>query len=137
MRTMYIAYERTYTDCEGRNSEWTERAKCETIENAREVVKTFGKPEDCGMYTGDWKITAKTMDEESFSITENMVESFDWWKEVGQREHAERMIKAYTKDMEMIENSKKNCKTEKGIERKNKEIERYKTIIERYKKMLA
>lgn len=127
MRTMYFTEERFYTDCEGRSSEYRAIGQYDTIEEAK--AKTADVKKNCGYDTGDWRIVAKTLDETTFTVTEEVVESYDWWEMVGRYNHAEKMAKYYAEDIEKLENSKKNCKTEKGLNRKNAEIERYKNKL--------
>lgn len=133
---MYIIEERIYTDCEGYNTKWeTTEGKFNTIKEAEEkamatITKGF-------VNTGDWKIVARTIDEATFTVTEETVKTFVWWEEIGKFESAKKTIENFTKRINEIEASKKNCRTEKGIARKQKEIDEYKEDIEWAKKVLA
>ena len=80
--------------------------------------------------TGSYRIVAITMDEETFSYTEEEVFVYDYYKEVTRWEVANENI-AYAKSrIEEIEASKKRVKTEKGMALKNAEIARLRERIE-------
>ena len=126
MKTMFKVEERVYTDCEGRNSEWTvSNQYVATIEEAQAIADEIKADM---VHSGDYKIIATTIDEETFSVTDEVVKEFDMFKATA-KERAKERIAGYQKKIEEIEASKKNCKTEKGIARKNKEIEDYKRYI--------
>lgn len=122
MKTMFKVEERVYTDCEGRNSEWTTSNRyVATVEEAQAIADEIKADM---VHSGDYKIIATTIDEATFSVTDEVVKEFNMFKA-----KAKERIAGYQKKIEEIEASKKNCKTEKGIARKDKEIEDYKRYI--------
>jgi len=135
MRTMYFAYEESYADPEGYHTEFENRGKFDTFEEAKKATENFHG--HGGWYTGDWKIVAKTMDEATFTFKEETVEEFDWYEEVGKKEYAKEKIERWTKKIAEIEESKKRCRTENGIVKKDKEIVKYKEWIEKEKVKIA
>lgn len=90
MKTMYRTEERIYTDCEGRYTGWVDRTGYVTFEEAKEATAKIVKR--TGYDTGDWRIVARTIDEEAFTVTDEVVAEFDWWKEVGRKEHLKQAV---------------------------------------------
>ena len=136
MKTMYIIKKKTYTDCEGRYSRWeTVKGLFDTAKEAEKTARDTITPGFTS--TGDWKVVARTIDENTFTVTEKTIKTFIWWEEVGKFEDAKRTIKDFTEKINNIEASKKRCRTEKGIALKQKEIDQYAEWIKRAKKVLA
>ena len=124
---MFKVEERIYTDCEGRNSKWTASEFVATIAEAEAIAETITAEFPC---TGDYRIIATTMDEATFTITEEVVKTFNYWKEVKRVEEAKRTIATYEAKIEEAEEAKKRCRTEAGIAKKDKEIAQYRARIE-------
>lgn len=129
MRTMYRVEKRVYTDCEGRSWDYKQSGKyVNTVEEATEYAKANAERKS-NYDTGDYRIVERTIDEEAFTVVENIVAQYDWWAEIGRYEYAEEQIARYTQRIAEVEASKVRCKTEKGIARKDKEIAQYKEWI--------
>ena len=79
-------------------------------------------------------VIEKTIDETTFTVIENEV--YDYYKEVQAKENAKKRITEIEKIIAEIEKTKANCKTERGIARKDKEITEYKTIIDNLNKII-
>ena len=79
-------------------------------------------------------VIEKTIDETTFTVIENEV--YDYYKEVQAKENAKKRITEIKKIIAEIEKTKTNCKTERGIARKDKEITEYKTIIDNLNKII-
>lgn len=131
MKTMYKAY--GYT-CDGYTSTPYELTNgyVATYEEAKKATLNV---HHTGWDTGDWRITATTMDEETFTITTETVEDYDWYEEVGRWMHYEHMIKVYADELKKAEAI--NPKTEKGEARKQKKIEEAKKNLAEYEERLA
>lgn len=135
MKTMYRVEANRYTDCEGRHTNWEQmNGYVATIEEAKAMAKNITKSY---VNTGDWRVVARTMDEETFTVVDEVVESFDYYKEVYRYEQAKKMVAIYAEKIAEIEASKKRCRTEKGIERKENEIAQYKKWMEKEEKIIA
>ena len=136
MRTMYRVETRVYTDCECRYSEWTQvQGYVDTEAEAQAIADTVKRTD--AWHTGDWCIIARTMDEQTFTVVDNTVASFDYYKEVQRYIYAEEQVERYTKHIEEVEASKVRCKTERGIERKDKEIAQYREWLAQAQAVLA
>ena len=86
---MYRVEERVYTDCEGKYSDWEKGyGYVATIEEAKAIAATIKRTSNWD--TGDWRIIARTMDEEAFTVEDIIVENYDWWKEVGRYDNARK-----------------------------------------------
>ena len=79
-------------------------------------------------------VIEKTIDETTFTVIENEV--YDYYKEVQAKENAKKRITEIEKIIAEIEKTKTNCKTERGIARKDKEITEYKAIIDNLNKII-
>ena len=79
-------------------------------------------------------VIEKTIDETTFTVIENEV--YDYYKEVQAKENAKKRITEIEKIIAEIEKTKANCKTERGIARKDKEITEYKAIIDNLNKVI-
>ena len=79
-------------------------------------------------------VIEKTIDETTFTVIENEV--YDYYKEVQAKENAKKRITEIAKIIAEIEKTKTNCKTERGIARKDKEITEYKAIIDNLNKVI-
>lgn len=126
MRTMYRADVEIYKDCEGRHTDWEKRGFFETPEDAVKAV--------CGTtrgYTtsGDYRIVEVTMDEATFTITENVIIRYDYYNEVTRWERAKQDL-AHA-EAELTIANKINAKTEAGIARKEKAIAKWTAEIEK------
>jgi hypothetical protein len=133
MKTMFKVEERVYTDCEGRNSEWTvSNQYVETVKEAQAIADTIKADM---IHSGDYKIIATTIDEATFTIVNEVIRVFDAYKEAF-KENMKGRIAEYEKKIEELEVSKKRCRTEKGIAKKDKEIENYKMYIENINKRI-
>lgn len=137
MKTMYRVEERVYTDCEGKYSDWATKSNgyVATVEEAEAIAATVKK--ENGWDTGDWRIVARTINEETFTVEESIVESFSWWEEIGCYEHAKKNVERYTKAIAELEASKARCKTANGIARKEKEIAWNKEMLAMYERTIA
>lgn len=137
MKTMFKVEERVYTDCEGKYSDWTTKSNgyVATLEEAKAIAATIKK--NSGWDTGDWRIVARTLNEEAFTVEENIVESFNWWEEIGYRENARKNVERYTRIIAELEASKARCKTANGVARKEKEIAWNKELLAKAEAALA
>lgn len=126
MKTMFKVEEKVYTDCEGRNVKWIASDYIATVEEAEakasEVSNQFP-------HTGSYRIIATTMDEATFTIKDETIKDFDYWREVKRVEEAKKWIAIYTEKIAELEASKTRCKTEKGIAKREKEIAEYRKMI--------
>lgn len=127
MKTMFKVETRVYTDCEGRNSEWKSSEFVATMAEAEAIASQTSHefPE-----SGDYRIVAMTMDEATFTFTEEILKNFDYWREVERPQEARKNIERYRKEIEKLEASKARCKTELGIAKKEKDIITYLRWIE-------
>lgn len=137
MTTKYRVEERVYTDCEGKYSDWATKSNgyVDTVEEAETIAATIKK--NSGWDTGDWRIVARTLNEETFTVEESIVESFNWWEAVGHRENAKKNVERYTRIIAELEASKARCKTANGIARKEKEIAWNKELLATYERTIA
>lgn len=79
MTTKYLLKENWYNDCEGRRASFRTINTFDTLEDAIEASKKISKKPRFP-FEGSWKIVAKTIDEESFTVTEQDTEYyFDTW----------------------------------------------------------
>lgn len=132
---MYIVSKEIYDDMEGRRIAYREIGKFETMAEAKTYANTK-ITKNKGLNTGNWKIIARTIDEIAFSVTDKQMEYFDWYKNVGRIEDAKKDIVRFTEEINKLELSKANCKTETGIARKDKEIAWYKKYLANAEKIL-
>lgn len=135
MKTMYRIDEHRYIDMErGLGTRWemgkTYYDTAAEAEANHIVKKSY-------VSDGSYKVVERTMDEATFTITETVVKHFDYWKEVAQKEVAQRRIKAGRERLARLEANLKNAKTELGLARKLKEIENQKAEVEEWEKVLA
>jgi hypothetical protein len=126
MRTMYRADVEIYKDCEGRHTDWEKRGFYETPEEAVKAV--------CGVtrgYTtsGDYRIVAVTMDEATFTITENVVIRYDYYKEVTRWARANKDLARA--EEELAKANKMKPKTETGAARKEKAVAKWTAEVEK------
>lgn len=137
MKTMYKVEERVYADCEGKSTKWEVRSNgyVATLEEAKAIAETIKKVTPLDL--GDWRITARTMDEATFTVEDAIVEAYDWWKEVGRYEEAKEKVALYTELVEKLEASKANCKTARGLAIKEKMIAQRKQMLARAEATLA
>ena len=126
MRTMFRADVEIYKDCEGRHTDWEKRGFYETPEEAVKAV--------CGTthgYTtsGDYRIVEVTMDEATFTITENVIIRYDYYKEVTRWAWANKDLEHAKAELTIA--TKINAKSETGIARKEKAIAKWTAEIEK------
>lgn len=129
MKTMYRVEERIITNL--RSNSWEYRQKGEyvnTIEEATEYAKTNVVKKN-NYDTGDYKIIERTIDEKTFTVVENIVIQYEWWKEVKRYEIAEKNIVECSQRIAEIEASKVNCNTDASITEKDKKIAQYKEWV--------
>lgn len=111
---------KVYTDAEGRYTKFENCTMFENIEDARAYAKEkIENTKETMFTTNEYRIVKVTMDEETFTMTEEVVEDNKTVKAIAR---AKADIERYNEEIARIEESKKRCKTEKGIEKKNKEI---------------
>lgn len=119
MKIMYKAFYTTGNEYKDDVHELT--AFLPTMEQAEEAVKAVKHDDKCGYgMTGDWWINKYTMDEETFTYTEEEVANFDWYCEIGCKIHYAKMIEIYKGEVEKAKNIK--AKTEKGEKVKQSKI---------------
>ena len=135
MRTMFRADVEIYKDCEGRHTDWENRGMFETPEDAEKAVCSVTH----GYCTsGDYRIVKVTMDETTFTVTEEVVKRYDYFDEVTRWAWANRDLARA--EEELAKANKVNPKTETGMARKEKavakwtaEIEKINTKMERWR----
>lgn len=117
--------------CEGRGSNWnTGVGYYNTYEEVLEEAKAYKK----GMaLTGNWNIVKRTIDEESFTVEDVLVKSFNWWKEVGAIKYADEEIARLREKIAKLEDSKKRVRSATGLVKKDSEIIHCLAEIERLK----
>lgn len=117
--------------CEGRGSDWrTGTEYHSTYEDALEKAETYKK----GMaLTGNWKIVKRTIDEVAFMVEDITVKEFNWWKEIGAIEYANREIARLRDKITKLEESKKRVRSATGLVKKDSEIIHCLAEIERLK----
>ena len=130
MRTMYRAEIGT-CDMEGRNEKWANKGLFNTAEEAENAVKGA---ENRGFTTGDYRVMKCTMDEATFTLTEEEVIRFNHWKEIGRYENAEKVIKYLTEELEKAK--AKKPRTEIGEINKAKEIAKWEARIDDYRRKI-
>lgn len=135
MKTMYRIEEHRYTEMErGLGTNWVMvNNYYNTVEEAEHnvtVKKDYAS-------NGSWRIVARTIDEENFTVTEEVIKTFDYWKEVEWKAVIERNIATHTERIAKVEASKKNARTEIGLARKEKEIAWHKAELVRWENELA
>jgi hypothetical protein len=123
---MYRADVEIYKDCEGRDTDWEKRGFYETTEEAVKAV--------CGVtrgYTtsGDYRIVAVTMDEATFTITENVIIRYDYYKEVTRWAWANKDLARA--EEELAKANKMKPKTETGAARKEKAVAKWTAEVEK------
>jgi hypothetical protein len=128
MKTMFRAEVETFKDCEGRYTEWTNKGMFETPEEAEKAV--------CGVTlgyatSGDYRVVKVTMDETTFTITEEVVKHYDYHKEVTRWAWANRDLARA--EEELAKANKTNPKTEIGMARKEKAIAKWTAEVEKIK----
>ena len=135
MTTKYIAQLRVYTDCEGYHSKFTGNKIVDTLDEAIVIAESFPKyHEHSGFDTGDWRIIKKTMDEATFSITEEIVKEYNGSKIEGQKVAYKAELRYY--EMMLAETLKKRPRTEKGHIKKAEDIKKFTEEIAICKKYL-
>ena len=85
--------------------------------------------------TGDWKVVARTINEEAFTVVDEVVEEYDWYEEVGKYEDVERDIAFVEGIIKNRENAIKRCKKEETIKRHKEEIRKWKERLNEYHKI--
>lgn len=135
MKTMYKVEERVYTDCEGKYTDWQGYGYVATIEEAKAIATTIKKTSNWD--TGDWRIIARTMDEEAFAVEDIIVENYDWWKEVGRYDNARKNVEYHTKAIAKLEADKARCTTANGVARKDKDIAYHRAELARAEDILT
>jgi hypothetical protein len=126
MRTMFRAEIETYKDCEGRHTEWTAKGLFETTEDAVKAV--------CGtthgyVTSGDYRIVKVTMDEATFTITEDVIIRYDYYDEVTRWEWAKKDLARA--EEELAKANKMKPKTETGMAKKEKAVAKWTAEIEK------
>lgn len=134
MKTMYRV---DYATCDAYygfcNGEVIGDTYFNTIEEAQ---KEANKIKPTIVRTGSYTIVARTIDEEKFIVIDKVVKEFDYWKEVKRYEIKEKTIAYLKEEIKKLEEAKKRCRTENGIEKKNKEIEKAKKDIQEAKAII-
>lgn len=128
MKTMFRIEANTYTDCEGRYTEWKAVTEWVTKEEAMNATENIARSYSM---TGDWRLVARTIDEATFTVADEIITTFDWWKEIGRKEDAKRCMKVWEKEIEKAEAIR--ARTEKGEARKAKAIADAREVYERYR----
>lgn len=132
MRTMYRVEIGT-CDIEGGNAKWEAKGLYNTAEEAENTVK--GTTKNYMTTTGDYRVMECTMDEATFTMTEKEVIRFNYWKEIGRYENAEKVIKHLTEE---LENAKaKKPRTEAGEAAKVREVAKWEERINKYREKIA
>lgn len=81
MKTMYKAEIEKYTDLEGRYTDYAMKDTYQpTLEEAKALVENTKRSFP---FTGSYRVVAVTMDEATFTYKEEVVYTFNYWKEVG------------------------------------------------------
>ncbi len=133
MRKMFIAQVEV-TDTDGRYTRFIDKGNFEnTVEQAKENIKDVKRDYTT---TGTWQIVEKTIDEETFTVKEKVVEKFDYWTEVRRFEVAKRDIEILTEKLEEAKKHLTRCKAEKAIATAKKEIEWIKKEIAKAEEVL-
>ena len=130
MKTMYKAYT-TMLGYDWKDADVTvelTKGYVNTIEEAKAATKNV---KHNGYNTGDWWITATTIDEETFTVKTETVIKYDWFDEVGYWMALEERMEMGKNELETAKNMKP--RTEKGNAKKIKAIadaEKYLAEIE-------
>lgn len=120
MRTMFRAERETYMDMEGRSAGYVAVGEYKnTADEAEALVKNTEKKFPI---TGSYRVIAVTMDEKTFTYTEETVLNYNYEKEVGRWKRADEAIAIFTASIARVEASKKRVRTESGMAKKNAEI---------------
>lgn len=123
-------------NCEGRyNGSCEVKQLFNTFEEAQNyanehITRNFS-------YSGDYTIIKRTMDEEQFSVTDEVVKEFSYFKEVGRFALAEDLKEYYKRELAKELENKKRCRTDEGRARKDKRIDELVERIAMQDKILA
>ena len=125
MTTKFITMEARYTNITmGYGCEWVAVAKFDTVEEAIEYGFTNVKR---GMATsGNFKVVEKTMNEETFEITEKDVAKFDYFYGVVRPARAEKI----KEEIAELEKKVARARTENGKAKAEKKIAELREEIE-------
>ena len=125
MTTKFITMEARYTNITmGYGCEWVAVAKFDTIDEAIEYG--FANVKRAMRTSGDFKVVEKTIDEETFEITEKDVARFDYFDgvvEPAKIEKKEEEIAELEKKVARARTENGKAKAEKKIAEIRKEIE--------------
>ena len=135
MKTMYRAEQEIFTDMECRRTAWEALTDYTTKEEAMEATKKVVKT--CGYDTGTWRVVARTIDENTFTFTDEVIAKFDWYEEVGRKQYAREEIERCVERIAKLTLGLERVRTEKGYARKMKEIKENEENIKEMKKWLA
>ena len=135
MTTKYIIKVENYTDaCWGRGSKYIETEnRFETLAEA----KAYGIETVKATYTtsGDFVVVEKTIDEATFTVTENEVFKYDYFKAVkviGYAEEKEKAIAEARAELSRARSEKSIARITKKIAELEAEAERYRAINREY-----
>jgi hypothetical protein len=131
MTTKYIIKEENYTDVSwGRGSKYIEiEGKFETLAEA----KAYGIETVKATYatSGDFVVVERTIDEATFTVTENEVFKYDYFKAVKVIEYAEKEEKAIAEAKAELS----RARSEKSITRITKKIAEYEATAKKYRRI--
>lgn len=120
MKKMYRAEYERYTDIEGRYTAFKAEGEMKaTLEEAKALVANMGSNFPL---TGTYRVIEATMDEATFTYTEQVAYEFNYYREVKRFEMVREDIARYERTIAELEASKKRVRTENGMARKEKEI---------------
>lgn len=135
MRVRYFVKTAT-NDISGYGFNWNLEATTDTIEEAlKEVEKRNLKRGPEGWYTGNYRIVKKTIDEEAFTVTEEVVIEYDWWEEVGYKKSLMRSIECCKEEIE--KEKARKVRSENGEKKRQKAIKTNEEMIKFYERKLS
>lgn len=88
-------------------------------------------------YSGDYTIIKRTIDEVQFSVTDEVVKEFSYFKEVGRFTLAEKFKAYYKRELDKELENRKKCRTDEGRARKDKRIDKLVECIVKQDEILA
>ena len=129
MRTMYRVDMRM-TDAYGHNGHEVEGTEYYNTHAEAKEWATNNIKKDV-VVTGDWKVVARTINEEAFTVVDEVVEEYDWYEEVGKYEWIEEDIYYAKKNIKEFTFNMKRCKKEETINKWKKEIKRWEETLDK------
>jgi hypothetical protein len=122
MKTMYRAEVAVYESIEGYRSKYIiEGNYVKTIEEAKEICKNVKRDI---MTEGSYRVIEVTMDEETFTYTEKVVYTFDYYERVYRPQNLQKKVTYWKTELEELQGKLTRAKSEKSIAKYTKQIEK-------------